>query len=189
MLMTLFSRNFLGVHTPEDVIVGTAASALMMFINFKIFKYFEKGDKGAHAMIVLVPVAITITILFYINFKAYPHDYIDGQIIVDPQKMLPDCYEALGMFMGFIFGWFIERHLINFDVPKKNVLIVVIAIIATIPIYFIQKNSGAVIGLFVDVTWAKFLVKFIEYIYIFAFIPLIYNLITIRKRLWYLFHG
>ena len=65
--------------------------------------------------------------------------------------------------------------------PKKNFFVVVIAIVATIPIYFIQKNSGAIIGLFVDITWAKFLVKFIEYIYIFAFIPLIYNLITIRK--------
>lgn len=150
--MTLFSRNFLGVHTPEDVIIGTVASGLMMFVNFKIFKYFESGSKKAHAMIVLIPTAITITILFYINFKAYPHDYIDGQIIVDPQKMLPDCYEALGMFMGFIIGWFIERHMINFDVPKKDVVTIIIAIIAVIPIYFIQKNSGAVISLFVDVT-------------------------------------
>lgn len=153
----------------------------MMFVNFKIFKYFESGSKKAHAMIVLIPLAITITIFFYINFKAYPHDYVDGQLIVDPQKMLPDCYEALGMFMGFIFGWFIERHMINFDVPKKDVITIIIAIIAVIPIYFIQKNTGSIIGLFVDTTWAKFLVRFIEYIYIFAFIPLIYNLVTIKK--------
>lgn len=116
-----------------------------MFINFKIFKYFEKGDRSAHAKIVLIPLAITITVLFYITFKAYPHDYIDGQIIVDPEKMLPDCYEALGMFMGFIIGWFIERHLINFDVPKKDFITIFIAIISTIPIYFIQKNAGMLI--------------------------------------------
>lgn len=102
--MTLFSRNFLGVHTPEDVIVGSIISALMMFLNFKLFKYFEKENKKIHCMLVLIPTGIAIVILFYINFKAYPHDYIDGKIIVDPEKMLPDCYEAIGMFMGFIFG-------------------------------------------------------------------------------------
>lgn len=181
LLMTLFSRNFLGVHTPEDVIIGSLTSVLMMFLNYRLFKYFEKENKEIHRLLVLIPTGIAIVILFYINFKAYPHDYIDGNLIVDPQKMLPDCYEALGMFMGFIFGWFIERHCINFNVPKKDIVTVVIAIIATIPIYFIQKNSGMVISPFVGDAWAKFIVKFIEYIYIFTAIPLIYNLVTIRK--------
>lgn len=41
ILLTGFSRNYLGVHTPQDVLVGLAESCLMLFVTFKIFKYLD----------------------------------------------------------------------------------------------------------------------------------------------------
>ena len=40
-VLTGFSRNYLGVHTPQDVAVGCLESALWLFVIAKIFKYVE----------------------------------------------------------------------------------------------------------------------------------------------------
>ncbi len=48
MLITGFSRNYLGVHTPQDVCVGLTLGWISLFIMYKIFGYLaehpEKED-------------------------------------------------------------------------------------------------------------------------------------------------
>ena len=39
ILLTGFSRNYLGVHTPQDVLVGLTEGALMLWGVSAVFKY------------------------------------------------------------------------------------------------------------------------------------------------------
>lgn len=43
---TMFSRNYLGVHTPQDVLVGFLASALFMLASIWLFRWMEAGCAG-----------------------------------------------------------------------------------------------------------------------------------------------
>ncbi len=41
LLLTCFSRNFLGVHTPQDVVVGFLVSSILVFIVGVVRKKLE----------------------------------------------------------------------------------------------------------------------------------------------------
>ena len=41
-----------------------------------------------------------------------------GNLLVDPAKMMNDCYKACGAFMGLMIGSYIERHYIHFEIPE-----------------------------------------------------------------------
>ena len=41
VLLVGFSRNFLGVHTPQDVLVGIVAGTLVMFLTVKLMQWID----------------------------------------------------------------------------------------------------------------------------------------------------
>lgn len=188
IVLTLFFRNFLGVHAPQDVFFGCLFTLATLWLNYKLFVYLEKQNKKTHTKMLLITIVVSILIWLYITYKAYPMDYIDGKIIADPAKGIADGYECLGMLLGFVIAWYIERHYVNFELPninikksKKAILIILIAVIATVPVYFIHQNLGAAVSPVVGSLWAKFIPKFVEFVYILVIVPIIYNLVTIRK--------
>lgn len=114
ILLIGFSRNFLGVHTPQDVVVSMILCVLVIWLNGKAFRWAlkEKNDLR-YAIISTVFCAL---FLVYITLKPYPMDMVDGKLLVDPFHMMTDCYNAAGCFLGFVWGWIIERRWIQFKV-------------------------------------------------------------------------
>ena len=53
----------------------------------------------------------------------------EGKLLVDPQKMMNDCYKACGGFLGFLIGSFVERHFIHFEIPKGSARLPILACI------------------------------------------------------------
>ena len=126
ILLTGFSRNFLGVHTPQDVIVGITEGLLLVLLAGPVMKWLEGKQLRADVLsvlgILLVAGAIT-----YVKLKLYPMDYMDGKLLVDPQEMMKDVFRAGGSFAGLMAGSFVERHYIHFSVPKKSPLLPLLA--------------------------------------------------------------
>ena len=104
ILVTMFSRNFLGVHYPQDVLVGMLHSGILLFINIKLLAWIEKGDAKRDICVFVVGIVLVIAALLYINFKPYPTDYVEGKLLVDPAKMMVDGNAATGMFVGLLVG-------------------------------------------------------------------------------------
>ena len=44
-------------------------------------------------------------------------DYVDGNLLVDPQKMMNDTFKACGGLSGFLIGSYIDRHYLNYEIP------------------------------------------------------------------------
>lgn len=129
ILLTGFSRNFLGVHTPQDVLVGMTEGAVLIALVGLAQKALENKEK-AKDILTFVGVAVMIVALIYITFKPYPMDYdAEGKLLVDPQKMMNDCYKACGSFLGFLIGSFVERHFIHFEIPKGSYRLPILACI------------------------------------------------------------
>ena len=127
ILLTGFSRNFLGVHTPQDVVVAFVESVIVI----KLVLWAEKKLEGKEKMIdvlILVGIIAVFASLAYIQLKPYPMDYdANGVLVVDPQSMMNDCFKACGAFLGFLIGSFADRHFIHYTIPtgSKNLPVMV----------------------------------------------------------------
>lgn len=118
ILLTGFSRNFLGVHTPQDVIVGITEGALMILLAGFLMKWMDGNEKRADIM-TAAGILLVIGTLLYVTLKSYPMDYdADGKLLVDPKAMMNDMFKACGAMLGLLTGSWIERHYIHFRVPK-----------------------------------------------------------------------
>lgn len=114
--LTGFSRNFLGVHTPQDVLVGFTESVLLIIIVGAVSKRVSGNEKLLDLLTLLGAVAV-VCALIYILVKPYPMDYVDGKLLVDPQKMMNDSFKACGGTLGFLIGSYVERHYLHYEIP------------------------------------------------------------------------
>ncbi len=128
VLLVAFSRNYLGVHTPQDVIVALLLAALVLFVVNALMNLLDKKPE-ADVWILLGGAVLCVLLAVYGCFKpldTYPQDYnAAGALIVDPAKMAVDSIKNAGMGLGFFIGWFIERRLIRFSCDvgwKENVI-------------------------------------------------------------------
>ena len=116
--LTGFSRNFLGVHTPQDVLVGFTVSTLLIIVIGLVQKKLENKEKVID-ILTFVGVAAVIGVLAFVMLKSYPMDYdADGKLLVDPQKMMNDMFKACGGFLCLLIGSYVERHFIHYEIPE-----------------------------------------------------------------------
>lgn len=158
VLLTMFSRNYLGVHTPQDVIVGALVSLLCAFSMIKLCDYIEENpDKDW--IVLLIATLIAILLLCYIGLKSYPKDYVDGVLIVDPKKMTVDGFKDPGRFYGIFLGWFIERRFIHFSTDLCPSQKVSRALIGGLLVAFWWTAVAGPIGKMLDTGWGYFLTQ------------------------------
>ena len=132
--LTGFSRNFLGVHTPQDVVVGFIEGVVVILVAGVIMRAVEKNSTIADILTVL-GIAAVVAVLIYIQVKRYPLDYVDGQLLVDPNVMMNDCFKAYGGFTGFLIGSFIERHYIHYEVPVGHPNLPVLGTVSVVTLF------------------------------------------------------
>ncbi len=116
LLLTGFSRNFLGVHTPQDVLVGMAESVIIILVVGKVQEKIDGNDRMTDILTIIGAVVVVLT-LVYITVKPYPMDYVDGKLLVDPQAMMNDTFKACGAFLGFLIGSYLDRHYLKYEIP------------------------------------------------------------------------
>ena len=116
--LTLFSRNFFGVHTPQDVIAGCLSGFVALKIALTVEKYIDKNPDKDKYVVILVTVAC-IALLTYVVYKSYPMDYVDGVLLVDPAKLRIDSFRDPGFFYGAVWSWYLDRKL-NIDTSGSN---------------------------------------------------------------------
>ena len=54
--LTAFSRNYLGVHTPQDVLVGLVESVLALWAAAVLFRYLDQHPVKENLFLIIRPV-------------------------------------------------------------------------------------------------------------------------------------
>lgn len=175
--LLMFSRNYLGVHTPQDVLVGCAISFLSLFLTAKLFQYLDKYPEKENLFLAIGFVLCCLGIV-YITLKSYPMDYDSaGNLIVDPQKMMNDGYGDIGKTMGFIIARFVEKTWIRFEPYKNGTKGVVICLVCLIPMVLMKEYFRPVLVDAFGSHWGKLFFSVLYAFYYIAFIPFILKLI------------
>jgi len=173
IVLTGFSRNFLGVHTPQDVIVGFTEAAIIICLVGIIQNKIDGDDKKLDILSIIGVIAIIIS-LIYITQKPYPMDYVDGVLLVNPDKMMNDSFKSFGALIGFIVGSYIERHYIKYEIPvgAKNLPILTFLgflIAFAWKEYFAPATVVAALG----GHWGNFVARCILWFFVVAIWPVI----------------
>ena len=122
MLLVGFSRLFLGVHTPQDVLVGIVAGSLVMFLTLKLMQWVD-AHPGKDLLVLCVGVALAIAVAIYAAVKPYPELRDEaGKLLVDGAKMANDTFKGVAWCVAFLTGWVLERRFVRFstDIPMMK---------------------------------------------------------------------
>ena len=115
VLLVGFSRNYLGVHTPQDVLVGAVAGILVMCLTIKLMQWV-KIHPEKDLLVVCIGVGIAILVAIYAAVKPYPTDTdAAGRVLVEGAKMANDTFKGVGWSVAFLTGWILERRFVQFS--------------------------------------------------------------------------
>lgn len=105
-----FSRMYLGVHTPEDVVVGAAIALLFVYLLRPMMTFRkQQGMKDIIGMMLVMVLGL----LAYVELWQFPED-------MDPHNLqsgLKNAYTMLGCLTGVGAVYALEMKYVNFD-PK-----------------------------------------------------------------------
>ncbi len=119
VLLIAFSRNYIGVHTPQDVIVSLFVGIFLLWVTKKIIEWGEKGNRDI--LLVSVVSLISILVLVYVNLKGYPSDCLCGKRLFDPSSVKFDAFGRVGSIIGVMSGWVLEKRFVNFEAGKGSI--------------------------------------------------------------------
>ena len=181
LALTGFSRNFLGVHTPQDVIVGFSATLIIILIVGFVQPKIDGDDRKLDILSIAGVLGVIATII-YILVKPYPMDYVDGVLLVDPNKMMNDTFKACGAFAGLLAGSFVERHFIRYEIPTGAKNLPILGFVGFMiafswkeylaPATLVQAFGGH---------WGHFIARFIMWVFVVALWPLVIKKFADRK--------
>lgn len=101
-----FSRMYLGVHTPADILVGSGCAVAMIF-GFR----FVSDGKGFGVMLGIMSVLAVVFICF-VEFFPFPDD-------LDPHNYasaVKNAYTLSGCIFGMVIVYLIDKKWVNFPV-------------------------------------------------------------------------
>lgn len=104
----MFSRLYLGVHTPLDVGVSLAITLAFVFAVELVFEKIYKNRKYDFAVSALV-AGVSLAAAGY---ALALYGGVFGEINFD---MVSDCLKGSACGVGFAVGYMVERRFINFD--------------------------------------------------------------------------
>lgn len=108
MILVPFSRMYVGVHTPADVLVGSAMALIMVFAFQPLM--LGKGKKNIPWVFAGLTV-LSVAYLLFVELYPFPVD-IDANNYASAVK---NGYTFLGCFAGVLVVYFVDEKKLHFE--------------------------------------------------------------------------
>lgn len=129
-ILVPFSRMYVGVHTPMDVIVGSAMAVGLIIIMHPLI--FSKEGKFIPAVLGVMTIT-ALAYLCFVEFYPFPADTQAHNL----ESGTKNAYTLLGALLGFIIVYFVDEKWLKFPVKAiwwAQVLKVVIGLVIVLAI-------------------------------------------------------
>ena len=119
ILLIGFSRMWLGVHTPQDVLFGLTIGLILIFAVNKIIDWAENNTNRYLYLAGIINIFAILALIYIKYFNSYRIDYVDGELLVNPQKSIYVTFAVYAFVLGLLNGCFICRKYFPFN-PKET---------------------------------------------------------------------
>ena len=172
LALVAVSRIYLGVHTPQDILVGAGIGMLVMWLTLRLMRWVE-AHPGQDWLVVCISVGLGAAVALYAALKPYPADYdAEGKLIVDGAKMANDTFKGVGYCVAFLTGWILERRFVGFstEVPVQQKLMR--AVIGLLGYYAVSLILAPLLKTWISGPAGTFISCFIQMFYVAFLFPL-----------------
>lgn len=141
-----FSRCLLGVHAPQDVIVGMALGVFCVWLAGQLVTWADAGE-GRDAAVTIVACVLTAAACVFVAVKPYPA--VAGLSAEHQALMALDTYKALGMFPAAFLGWWAERRYVRFEARcdlRRGMARIVLGIAVVVAFRYVLAWPVSLIG-------------------------------------------
>ena len=156
--LTAFTRNWLGAHTLEDVLVGIICSICVIALNSFLIKW--ANEKPERDWYIFVASALI--------FAAFCFLY-------------PTSLKTAGIYAGVMFGLFIERRFVRFEISKSIPFRVITFVAGIAVIGALYKVILPMLLAPVEQDIAEMLTYLVIFLMITAGWPTVLKLLSIKK--------
>ena len=144
MVLVPLSRMYVGVHTPADVLVGSAMALIMVFA----FKPLMLGNGKKNIPVVFaVLTLLSVGYLLFVELFPFPAD-IDQH---NYESAVKNGYTFIGCFVGLLIVWFVDEkklHFTNEAVWWAQILKAVLGLAVVLAVK--EGTKGILNGIFGD---------------------------------------
>ena len=106
-ILVPFSRMYLGVHTPADVLVGSGMALCCLAVFVPLFRE-DRQDRTPQILGVLAVLGVAFVL--YAQLWPFPADIDAGNL----SSAVKNSYTLLGALLGMIVVWYADRSWLNF---------------------------------------------------------------------------
>lgn len=131
--LVAFSRNYVGVHTPQDVIVSIIIGICVIFGVNELLKWIDNKPKRDNIVyLILMLLGILLCIYLQVRCNLQMQNYDSAKDLVCPLVMKHSAYGKIAFYFSIFTGWFLERKFVKFQVPtgfgKKKVILILLGL-------------------------------------------------------------
>lgn len=114
VILVPFSRMYLGVHTPQDVLVSMAV-ALVLIVGFDLL--LRLNDKYPYVIYIVIGVMLVAVVGFLIFLYVYPfpEDVFFEENVGNYNSALKNAYTMLGCVLGVLVFRIVDDKVTHYD--------------------------------------------------------------------------
>ena len=162
--LVAFSRMYLGVHTPVDVMGSLVLAVPTVWAMGRLYDWTERNPSRAWrvlAGVVLVAVATWV----FVRFKPMPEGSEAG--------FSKDAFRAVAALLGFSGAWFVERKWIRFDPARLGGYRIVAVGVGVCILSLMSSNVRRLLAPFLGGDGAAYVAAAANPVWIFVVWPLL----------------
>ncbi len=104
ILLVGFSRLWLGVHTPQDVLCGLLTGCILVFALKPLIDWAEKKENRYLYLLGIINTLAILALIYVYFFNTYRMDYVSGKLLVDPERLKYNTAVVYAYSLGLING-------------------------------------------------------------------------------------
>lgn len=157
VIFVMFSRNYLGVHTPQDVLAAFVMGVILIVLLDKMLVWVEAGKNRDILATVLGCAICFLPMLRY------------------------GCLSNAGASFGFLIGWLLERRFVCFRVDTERGVRLLRFAVGAVLLLALFTICPAVLGQFMQSKYASFFANFIVALFLICIYPFFFSRLEADK--------